>query len=205
MSTGKCVDLSAFTKGTDARLWDCKTAASQKFLLKPSGHQGTDSPLYPEKAEFDKAKKVVTDAQAAAKKYLAALKTQLENAKKSATASDTAEQAAYGVADAAGAPRGRGLLVGQQKAQVTKGSVAALTAMTKAGETAEAATRASAGDSETITQRALAQAAQVNAGSVRRPRTRPSCRRRPRRTRPGCTGTTPRRTRRPRRRSSPSR
>ncbi|MFI6009829.1 ricin-type beta-trefoil lectin domain protein [Streptomyces sp. NPDC051243] len=163
VTTGKCVDLSAFTKSTDARLWDCKNAGSQKFRIKPSGHQGTDSPLYPEKPEFDKAKKVVTDAQTAAKKHLAALRTQLESAKKAATASDTAEQAAYGIADAAGAPRGRGLLVGQQKAQVTKGSVAALTAMVKAAETAEAATRASAGDSNTITQRALAQAAQVNA------------------------------------------
>ncbi|MFB9537253.1 MULTISPECIES: ricin-type beta-trefoil lectin domain protein [Streptomyces] len=163
VSTGKCLDLSAFTKSTDARLWDCKVAASQKFLIKPSGHKGTDSPLYPEKAEFDKAKKVITDAQAAAKKHLATLKTQLESAKKAATASDTAEQAAYGIADAAGAPRGRGLLVGQQKAQVTKGSVAALTAMVKAAETAEAATRASAGDSATIAQRALAQAAQSKA------------------------------------------
>src|SRR4029078_10127747 len=53
VTTGKCVDLSAFTKSTDARLLDCKNAASQKFLIKPSGHQGTDSPLYPEKAEFD--------------------------------------------------------------------------------------------------------------------------------------------------------
>jgi hypothetical protein len=163
VTTGKCLDLSAFTKSTDARLWDCKDASSQKFLIKPSGHKGTDSPLYPDKAEFDKAKKVITDAQAAAKKHLTALKAQLDNAKKAATASDAAEQAAYGIADAAGAPRGRGLLVGQQKAQVTKGSVAALTAMVKAAETAEAATRASAGDSQTITQRALAQAAQVNA------------------------------------------
>ncbi|WP_229864388.1 ricin-type beta-trefoil lectin domain protein [Streptomyces djakartensis] len=163
VSTGKCLDLSAFTKSTDARLWDCKNAASQKFLIKPSGRKGTDSPLYPEKAEFAKAKKLVTDAQAAAKKHLAALKTHLENAKKAATASDKAEQAAYDIADAAGAPRGRGLLVGQQKAQVTNGSVAALTAMVKAAETAEAATRASAGDSQTIAQRALAQAAQSKA------------------------------------------
>ncbi|MFI7020808.1 ricin-type beta-trefoil lectin domain protein [Streptomyces sp. NPDC050164] len=163
VSTGKCLDLSAFTKSTDARLWDCKDTSAQKFLIKPTGHKGTDSPLYPDKAEFDKAKKLITDAQAAAKKHLAALKTQLENAKKAATASDTAEQAAYGIADAAGAPRGRGLLAGQQKAQVTKGSVAALTAMVKAAETAEAATRASAGDSQTIAQRALAQAAQSKA------------------------------------------
>jgi hypothetical protein len=163
VSTGKCLDLRAFTKSTDARLWDCKDASAQKFLIKPSGHKGTDSLSYPEKAQFDRAKKSIAAAQAAAKKHLAALRTQLESAKKSATTSDAAEQAAYGVADAAGAPRGRGLLVGQQKAQVTKGSVAALTAMVKAGETAEAATRAAAGDSKTIAQRALAQAAQVNA------------------------------------------
>ncbi|MEU0372368.1 ricin-type beta-trefoil lectin domain protein [Streptomyces sp. NPDC006283] len=163
VSTGKCLDLSAFTKSTDARLWDCKDASAQKFLIKPSGHKGTDSLSYPEKAQFDRAKKSIATSQAEAKKHLAALKTQLANAKKSATTSDAAEQAAYGIADAAGAPRGRGLLVGQQKAQVTKGAVAALTAMVKAGETAEAATRAAAGDSKTIAQRALAQAAQVNA------------------------------------------
>jgi hypothetical protein len=163
VSTGKCLDLPAFTKATDARLWDCKDAGAQKFLIKPSGHKGTDSLSYPKKAQFDRAKKSIADTQVAAKQQLAALKTQLENAKKSATTSDAAEQAAYGIADAAGAPRGRGLLVGQQKAQVTKGAVAALTAMVKAGETAEAATRAAAGDSKTIAQRALAQAAQVNA------------------------------------------
>ncbi|WP_406399531.1 ricin-type beta-trefoil lectin domain protein [Streptomyces sp. NBC_00879] len=163
ISTGKCLDLSAFTKSTDARLWDCKDASAQKFLIKPSGHKGTDSLSYPDKAQFDKAKKGVTDAQAAAKKQLAAIKAQAAAATTAATTTDTAEKAAYAVADAAGAPRGRGLLVGQQKAQVTKGAVAALTAMVKAGETAEGATRASAGDSETIAQRALAQAAQVNA------------------------------------------
>lgn len=163
ISTGKCLDLSAFTKSTDARLFDCKDASAQKFLIKPSGHQGTDGPLYPEKAQFDKAKKGVADAQAAANKLVTTLKAQLESAKKAATTSDAAERAAYEIADAAGAPRGRGLLVGQQKAQVTKGAVAALTAMVKAAETAEAATRAAAGDSATIAQRALAQAAQVNA------------------------------------------
>ncbi|WP_079251212.1 polymorphic toxin-type HINT domain-containing protein [Streptomyces acidiscabies] len=164
-TTGKCLDLANFTKGTDARLADCKTPvpAAQNFLIKPSGHQGSGSPLYPKKAEFDKAKKVVADAQATAKKQLPLLKAQLDGARKAATASDTALQTAYGIADAAGAPRGRGLLVGMQKAQVTKGAVAALTALVKAGETAEAATRAAAADSETVAQRALAQAAQSKA------------------------------------------
>ncbi|WP_312846089.1 ricin-type beta-trefoil lectin domain protein [Streptomyces sp. WAC05374] len=162
-TTGKCLDLSAFTKSTDARLWDCKDADSQKFLIKPSGHKGTDSLSYPDKAQFDKAKKNLAGTQAAAKRQLAALKAQAAAAKTASATSDAAEKAAYAVADGSGAPRGRGLLVGQQKAQVTKGALAALDAMVKAGETAEAATRASAGDSETITQRALAQAAQVKA------------------------------------------
>ncbi|MFG2511491.1 ricin-type beta-trefoil lectin domain protein [Streptomyces sp. NPDC048584] len=163
VTTGKCLDLSAFTKSTDARLWDCKNASSQKFLIKPSGHKGTDSLSYPDTAQFTKAKKGVTDAQTQAKKQLAAVKAQFEVAKKAGTSSDTATQAAYAVADAKGAPRGRGLLSGQQKAQVTKGAVAALEALVKAAETAEAATRASAGDGETIAQRALAQAAQSKA------------------------------------------
>lgn len=163
LTTGKCLDLSAFTKSTDARLWDCKNTSSQKFLIKPSGHKGTDSLSYPDKAQFDKAKKGVTDAQTQAKKQLAAVRAQFEAAKKAGTSSDTATQAAYAVADANGAPRGRGLLSGQQKAQVTKGAVAALEALVKAAETAEAATRASAGDGETIAQRALAQAAQSKA------------------------------------------
>ncbi|OKJ69313.1 virulence factor [Streptomyces sp. CB02261] len=163
LSTGKCLDLSAFTKSTDTRLWDCNGTSAQKYLIKPTGHKGTDSLSYPDKAQFDAATKGLTDAQAAAKTHLATVKAQLEKAKKSAVTSDAALQTAYGIADAAGAPRGRGLLVGQQKAQVTKGAVAALTAMVKAGETAEAATRAAAADSATITQRAIAQTAQVNA------------------------------------------
>ncbi|MFJ6247818.1 MULTISPECIES: ricin-type beta-trefoil lectin domain protein [unclassified Streptomyces] len=163
VTTGKCLDLSSFTKSTDLRLWDCKDTSAQKYLIKPNGKKGPGSAPQPAKAEFDTAKKGLTDAQAAAKTHLAAVRAQLEKAKKSATASDTALQAAYGVADAAGAPRGRGLLVGRQKAQITKGAVAALTAMVKAGETAEAATRAAAADSATITQRAVAQTAQANA------------------------------------------
>ncbi|MER7660757.1 ricin-type beta-trefoil lectin domain protein [Streptomyces sp. NPDC096193] len=163
VSTGKCLDLSSFTKSTDARLYDCKDASAQKFLIKPSGHKGTDSLSYPDKAQFDKAKKGITDTQAAAKKQLAVIKAQAVAAKNAATTTDTAEKAAYAIADTNGAPRGRGLLVGQQKAQVTKGAAAALDAMVKAGETAEAATRASGGDSQTIAQRALAQAAQSKA------------------------------------------
>nr|WP_307626941.1 polymorphic toxin-type HINT domain-containing protein [Streptomyces turgidiscabies] len=159
VGTGKCLDLKTYDNGQDSRLWTCSGGTPQKLTIKPSGHTGKVPPA----AQFTKAKAGLASAQAAAKSQVTALKAQLAAVEKAATASDAAEQAAYRIADANGAPRGRGLLVGQQKAQVTKASVAALTAMVKAGETAEAATRASVADSETISQRALAQAAQAKA------------------------------------------
>ncbi|MGW1952423.1 ricin-type beta-trefoil lectin domain protein [Streptomyces sp. NPDC001920] len=158
-ATGKCLDLNKFDNGHDSWLWTCNGTNPQKFRIVPEGHNGEAQP----KAHFEQAKKGIAAAQAQAKKQLDVIKAQLTVAKKAAAASDTAEQAAYRIADAGGAPRGRGLLVGQQKAQVTKGTVAALEALVKAGETAEAATRASAGDSATVAQRALAQAAQSKA------------------------------------------
>jgi hypothetical protein len=158
-ASGKCLHLPTFDNSKDAVLSTCNGSAAQKFRIVPKTHTGTA----PAKADVDKAKANITAAQAEAKKQLALLKTQVSTAQKAATTSDTALRTAYGIADAAGAPRGRGLLVGLQKDQVTRGAVAALAAMEKAGETAEAATRASAGDSATITQRALAQAAQSKA------------------------------------------
>ncbi|MGX4691888.1 RICIN domain-containing protein [Streptomyces sp. JNUCC 63] len=157
--TGKCLDLHTYTNGQDAQLYTCNGTDPQKFDIVPDGHNGTDKLDYPTKAQFDKAKKGVTDAQTEAKKQLDLLKAQAAAAKKAAADTDSAEQAAYAVADKAGAPRGRALLVGQQKAQVTKASAAALEAMAKAGDTAYAATRASAGDSATIAARAMTQAA----------------------------------------------
>ncbi|MFJ5971702.1 RICIN domain-containing protein [Streptomyces sp. NPDC093060] len=159
IATDKCLDLAAFDNGKDAQLNTCNGSNTQKLRVVPKGHTGSA----PSKADVDKAKANVTSAQSEAKKQLAAVKAQLATAQKAAATSDSAIQAAYGIADTNGAPRGRGLLVGQQKDQVTRGSVAALQAMEKAAETAEAATRASAGDTQTITQRALAQAAQSKA------------------------------------------
>ncbi|WP_435882827.1 ricin-type beta-trefoil lectin domain protein [Streptomyces xanthochromogenes] len=158
VGAGKCLDLNTFDNGKDTWLWPCNGTPAQQFDVKPTGHHATDQPV---QADFDKAKTLTTGAQTGAKQQLADLKTQLAAAQKAAASSETAMQTAYTSADAAGAPRGRGLLVGQQKDQVTKGTLAALQAMVKAGETAEAATRASAADSQTIAQRALAQAAQV--------------------------------------------
>ncbi|HET6858488.1 MAG TPA: ricin-type beta-trefoil lectin domain protein, partial [Streptomyces sp.] len=159
VGTDKCLDLHEYANGHNAWLWTCNGTPRQKFEVKPSGHNGT----VPPKAEFDRAKAGVTGAQTGAKAQLTALRAQLAVAKSAAAKSDLAEKSANTIADTNGAPRGRGLLVGQQKAQVTKGAVAALEAMVKAGETAEVATRASVADSKTIAQRALAQAAQVKA------------------------------------------
>ncbi|WP_405828921.1 RICIN domain-containing protein [Streptomyces sp. NBC_01176] len=158
-ASGKCLHLPTFDNSKDAVLSTCNGSAAQKFRIVAKTHTGSA----PAKADVDKAKAAITTAQAEAKKQLAVLKTQLGTAQKAETTSDTALKAAYGIADTNGAPRGRGLLVGLQKDQVTKGAAAALQALEKAGETAEAATRASAGDSATITQRALAQAAQTKA------------------------------------------
>ncbi|MFJ8634510.1 RICIN domain-containing protein [Streptomyces sp. NPDC093568] len=159
VGTGKCLDLPTYDNSQDSRLWTCSGGTPQKLTIKPSGHTGTVPPT----TQFTKASANIAKAKAAAANKLTALKSQLAAAQKAGAASDTAEQAAYTIADGQGAPRGRGLLVGLQKAQVTKGAVAALEAMVKAGETAEAATRAAAADSATIAQRALAQAAQVKA------------------------------------------
>ncbi|WP_105974366.1 RICIN domain-containing protein [Streptomyces geranii] len=157
--TGNCLDLATYDNSRDGRMWDCKGTVPQKFDITPSGHQGTDSVDYPTTAQFTRVKAGIAAARAASASQLAAIKAQAATAKKAATASDTATQAAYTIADQAGAPRGRGLLVGLQKAQVTKASSAALDALVKAGETADAATRAAAGDSATIAARAVTQTA----------------------------------------------
>ncbi|MFW3470010.1 RICIN domain-containing protein [Streptomyces microflavus] len=155
----KCLNFPAYTAGQDALAAACSTAATQKVLFKVSEHNGSVPPA----AQFTKASQRLTAARAGAKAELEELKLQAEYASFDAHFTKGAEERAYAIADAAGAPRGRGLLMGQQKAQVTHGAAAALAALVKAGETAEAATRASAADSATIAQRALAQAAQSKA------------------------------------------
>lgn len=155
----KCLNFPAYTAGQDALAVACSTAATQKVLFKVSEHNGSVPPA----AQFTKASQRLTAARNGAKAELEELKLQAEYASFDAHFTKGSEERAYAIADAAGAPRGRGLLMGQQKAQVTHGAAAALAALVKAGETAEAATRASAADSATIAQRALAQATQSKA------------------------------------------
>jgi hypothetical protein len=157
--SGKCLDMHTYANSQDAWLWTCNNTDPQNFDIVPSGHNGTGDLDYPTTAQFTKATNGIAAARTAAQTQLDLLKQQAQTANTAATTTDTSLTAAYTAADAAGAPRGRGLLVGQQKAQVTKASAAALNAMVQAGETALAATKAAAGDSATIAARAVTQAA----------------------------------------------
>ncbi|WP_432157341.1 RICIN domain-containing protein [Streptomyces sp. bgisy153] len=159
VDTGKCLNFGALAGGQLAELYTCNKTQGQHLRIVPQGHTGTA----PSADQLFGANRRLIKARTKATVHFVALKNQLETAKEAAATSDTAVQAAYAIADSNGTPRGRGLIAGQQKAQVTKGTVAALEAMVKAGETAQAAARASAADSEAITQRARAQAAQVRA------------------------------------------
>ncbi|MFE9346511.1 RICIN domain-containing protein [Streptomyces olivaceus] len=161
--SGKCLDLQTYTNSQDARLWACTGKDPQKFDIVPSGHNGTDDLAYPAPVQFAQATTGVTNARAKAAEQLSLIARQAQIAGMSAADSDEYLKDAYAIADSVGAPRGRALLIGQQKDQVTKASSAALNAMLKAGETALAATKASAGDSETIAARAVAQAAGTQA------------------------------------------
>lgn len=161
--SGKCLDLHTYANSQDAWLWTCNGTDPQKFDIVPSGHNGTDDLDYPTQAQFTQATKGVAAARTEAAKQLSLIRQQAQIAGMAAADSDEHLEDAYAIADSLGAPRGRALLMGQQKAQVTKASAAALNAMIAAGETAYAATRASAGDSAAIAARAVAQAAGTRA------------------------------------------
>ncbi|MDQ0774426.1 hypothetical protein QF026_002892 [Streptomyces aurantiacus] len=113
---------------------------------------------YPTAAEFTKVKKWITDAQGRAGGRLFVASRAALSAKTQADKVTNAQNEAYAIADRAGLPRGRGLLYGQQAAQVTKASAAATQAAAKAVETAFQATRASAADSKTLNSLANTQA-----------------------------------------------
>lgn len=118
-----------------------------------------DHPLfYPTAAEFAQVKKWIATAQGRASGRLFVASRAALSAKAQADKVTKAQTAAYAIADAAGLPRGRGLMYGQQAAQVTKASAAAAQAAAKATETAFNATRASAADSKTLNALANTQA-----------------------------------------------
>ncbi|MFK0222002.1 polymorphic toxin-type HINT domain-containing protein [Streptomyces vinaceus] len=112
----------------------------------------------PPASEFTKARTGIEQAQARATGRLYVASRAAQDAQVQATKVTAAQDAAYAIADQAGLPRGRGLLYGQQAAQITKASAAAAQAAAKATETALNATRASAADSKTLNSLAMTQA-----------------------------------------------
>ncbi|SDI87452.1 polymorphic toxin type 27 domain-containing protein [Nonomuraea jiangxiensis] len=126
----------------------------QAFWLK----QTSANPSYPDAAEFTQVKNDIVKAQAMALGRVFVASRAAQSAQEHAASAVAAQQAAYAIADAAGLPRGRGLLYGQQAVQVTRASAAAAKAVAKATETASNATRASAADSKTLMALAETQA-----------------------------------------------
>ncbi|MEV6039668.1 polymorphic toxin-type HINT domain-containing protein [Nonomuraea sp. NPDC052116] len=126
----------------------------QAYWLK----QSPDDLSYPSAAEFAKVKTDIVKAQAMALGRVFVASRAAQSAQRHAAAAMVAQQAAYAIADAAGLPRGRGLLYGQQAVQVARASAAATLAVSKATETAGNATRASAADSKTLMALAETQA-----------------------------------------------
>ncbi|GAV40758.1 hypothetical protein Saa2_03653 [Streptomyces acidiscabies] len=121
---------------------------------KPADHPTS----YPEAVEFTKVKTWIADARGRASGRLFVASRAALSAKTQADLVTKAQDEAYAIADRAGLPRGRGLLYGQQAAQVTKASAAAVEAAAKATETAYHAARASAADSKTLNALANTQA-----------------------------------------------
>ncbi|MEU6621229.1 polymorphic toxin-type HINT domain-containing protein [Streptomyces litmocidini] len=120
--------------------------------------QNPQSDNYPTAAQFAEIDKRIQHAQGRASGRLYVASRAMIDANAQVAKVDKAQAEAYAIADAAGLPRGRGLMYGQQAAQVTKASAAAVTAATKATETALNATRASAADAKTLAALAMTQA-----------------------------------------------
>ncbi|MER8183398.1 RICIN domain-containing protein [Kitasatospora sp. NPDC094015] len=159
-NTNLCMDMNT-PRGTSAsQVWECNTTWPQQFdATQDNGGTGTgtDSLGYPKPAQFDAARAALSAAQQAAKAQLDIARQQAPIARQAATDTAAALQQAYAIADAAGQPRGRGLLAAQQEAQATLASAAALDAVVKAAETAYNATMASGADSQALQQLAQTQ------------------------------------------------
>ncbi|MGW4701056.1 polymorphic toxin-type HINT domain-containing protein [Streptomyces sp. NPDC004285] len=120
--------------------------------------QNQQSDNYPTAAQFAEVDRNIQHAQGRAGGRLYVASRAMVDANAQVAKVDKAQAEAYAIADAAGLPRGRGLMYGQQAAQITKASAAAVTAATKSTETALNATRASAADAKTLAALAMTQA-----------------------------------------------
>ncbi|WP_169317191.1 ricin-type beta-trefoil lectin domain protein [Actinacidiphila oryziradicis] len=163
VGTKLCANFAAAKAGQAATAVACdSTKTAQQFVASQDNAgtgTGTDALDYPTKAQFSQAKAALTAAQAAAKTQATLAQAQSAVAQQAVTDTAAAEQSAYAVADTVGVPRGRGLLAGQQEAQVTMASAAALKAVAGATQTAYQATTASASDADALQQLAQTQGA----------------------------------------------
>ncbi|MDT5042907.1 MAG: hypothetical protein QOE51_3892, partial [Actinoplanes sp.] len=156
-----CLGFPTAATGQVATVRTCDGSTSQKYAASQDNSSTLDGDKdvsYPTAAEFTKVNQALATLKTTADAQYQIVQQQAPIASKQATAATTAEQQAYAIADAAGAPRGRGLLSGQQEAQVVLASSAALTALSHAAATANQATGASVADSQTLNAEAATQA-----------------------------------------------
>ncbi|MFJ8646176.1 hypothetical protein ACIRNI_08625 [Streptomyces sp. NPDC093546] len=116
----------------------------------------------PKQALFDRANTDLAKARGKVQALLTTAKSQAGLANAAAQRAVTAQQEAWAIADAAGVPRGRGLMYAQQSVQVARASGAAATAAAKATETALNATNATVATSQTLLALAQTQAHALN-------------------------------------------
>ncbi|MEU9326269.1 hypothetical protein AB0D91_21035 [Streptomyces canus] len=121
-----------------------------------------NSILKPKKALFDRANTDLARARGKVQALVTTAKQQATAAQTAATRAVTAQQQAYGIADAADAPRGRGLSYAQQSVQVARASGAAAQAAAKATETALNAANATVSTSKALLALAQTQTHAVN-------------------------------------------
>ncbi|WP_037841869.1 Hint domain-containing protein [Streptomyces sp. NRRL F-5126] len=148
------VAAQAMTESLGQSLITSRLTDWQNYFLKLPA----DDLDHPTKAEADQVNTWIAQARARASGRMFVASRAALDARKQADKVTAAQNAAYAIADQAGLPRGRGLLYGQQAAQVTKASAAAAQAASQATDTAVQATRASASDSKALNSLAQTQA-----------------------------------------------
>ncbi|MEU6495751.1 hypothetical protein [Streptomyces sp. NPDC046984] len=109
-----------------------------------------DNILKPKQALFDRANTDLARARGKVQALVTTAKQQATAAQTAAARAVTAQQQAYGIADASKLPRGRGLSYAQQSVQVARASGAAAQAAAKATETALNAANATVSDSKAL-------------------------------------------------------
>lgn len=124
--------------------------------------QPADNTHRPAKSVFDKAGKDLTKARTNAAVAADKAIKLAAAAKTASTSADSAQSAAYKIADGRQEPRGRGLVYAQQSVQVAKASAAAAEAASQAAQTASNAAKATAKDTATLLKLAQTKAHALN-------------------------------------------